>query len=287
LCGRIGAPILRRSGAGVPNASCRIPSVLDSVWKPVLSALVQPPASLLLLIVLGLALRRRHPRLGLGLGVASVAGIWLICCSGTAVWLQDSVLRPPAALSPQQVRLLMRTPGQPPTAIVVLGAGRHLLEPEYGTSHLTQQAMVRLHYGVWLARRTGQPLAYAGGVGWGQRGEVTEAATAARIVEDDYGMALRWSDARSRDTRENADLMVPQLAASGVRRIVLVTHAVHMPRAVRAFRDAAGARIAIVPAPVGFVTRDDTSWLEWMPTQHGYQQTHNALHELLGLIAGA
>ena len=74
------------------------------------------------------------------------------------------------------------------------------------------------------------------------------------------------------------------LEADGVRRIILVTHAVHMPRALRAFRDAAGTRLVIVPAPVAFITPDESGLLEWMPSAHGYRLTHDALHELLGLI---
>ena len=74
------------------------------------------------------------------------------------------------------------------------------------------------------------------------------------------------------------------LEADGVRRIILVTHAVHMPRALRAFRDAAGTRVAIVPAPVAFIVPDESGLLEWMPSAHGYRLTHDALHELLGLI---
>lgn len=260
--------------------------LLDPSWKPLLSALVQPPASLLLLILLGLWLVRHRPRLGGGLIVLSTVGLWLMCCVATAHWLQDAVLRPPPALTTAQVRALMRGPDQTPTAIVVLGAGRHRLAAEYGTSNLTQHAMVRLRYGVWLARHTGQPLAYAGGVGWAQTGERSEAETAAQIVQDDYGTSLRWVESRSRDTRENADLMVPMLESAGVRRIVLVTHASHMPRALRAFRDAAGKRMVIVPAPVAAVTREDQPALDWLPSQQGYLLVHSALHEVFGLIAG-
>ncbi|MEX8494803.1 YdcF family protein [Sphaerotilus sp.] len=260
--------------------------LLDPSWKPLLSALVQPPASLLLLILLGLWLMRRRPRLGGSLIALSTAGLWLMCCVATAHWLQDTVLRPPPALNTAQIRALMRGPNQTPTAIVVLGAGRHRFAAEYGTSNLTQQAMVRLRYGVWLARHTGQPLAYAGGVGWAQIGERSEAETAAQIVQDDYGTSLRWIESRSRDTRENADLMVPILDSAGIKRIVLVTHAAHMPRAMRAFRDAAGKSMVIVPAPVAAVTRDDQPALDWLPSQQGYLLMHNALHEVFGLIAG-
>jgi uncharacterized SAM-binding protein YcdF (DUF218 family) len=261
--------------------------LFDPSWKPLLSVLVQPPASLLLLILLGLWLMRRRPRLGGTLIVLSTAGLWLMCCVGMAHWLQDSVLRPPQALTTAQIHALMRSPNQPPTAIVVLGAGRHRLAAEYGTANLAQQAMVRLRYGVWLARQTGQPLAYAGGVGWAQIGERSEAETAAQIVQDEYGTSLRWTESRSRDTRENADLMVPILDGAGIKRIVLVTHASHMPRAMRAFRDAAGKGMVVIPAPVAAVTRDDQPILDWLPSQQGFVLVYNALHEMLGLLTGS
>lgn len=261
--------------------------LFDPSWKPLLAALMQPPASLLLLILLGVWLMRYRSRWGTLLVLLSTAGLWLMCCVGTAHWLQDSVLRPPPALTAAQVRALTRAPNQPATAIVVLGAGRHRLAAEYGTSTLTQQAMVRLRYGVWLARRTGQPLGYAGGVGWAQTGERSEAETAAQTVQDDYGTTLRWTESRSRDTRENADLMVPMLDGAGIQRIVLVTHAAHMPRALRAFREAAGKRLVIVAAPVSAVTRDEQPLLDWLPSQPGFGLVHGALHEILGLITGA
>ena len=55
----------------------------------------------------------------------------------------------------------------PKTAIVVLGAGRRLLAPEYGVAELSSMGTERLRYGVWLSRQTGLPLAFSGGVALG------------------------------------------------------------------------------------------------------------------------
>ena len=57
---------------------------------------------------------------------------------------------------------------------------------------------------------------------------------------------LRWTEDRSRDTRENAAATVALLRAAGVRQIVLVTHASHMPRAMRLAR-IAGLNAAAFP----------------------------------------
>ncbi|MFG5408565.1 ElyC/SanA/YdcF family protein [Piscinibacter sakaiensis] len=152
------------------------------------------------------------------------AGCW--CSAGSRRC--GSAPRRPAARS---------TAAPPRTAIVVLGGGRERLAPEYGQAMLGADSLQRLHYGVWLARATGLPLAFSGGRGWAQLDGEAEADLAARIAAQDYGLPLRWRENQSRDTRENARLTVALLRAEGVERILLVTHGWHMARA--RFRQAA------------------------------------------------
>jgi len=263
-----------------------------AAWKPVIAALLLPPASLLLLILVGtrIAIRRR---IGSLLVLLCVVLLWLSCCLGTARWLQDRLLKPPAALTAESLAELRTL--APPTrqarstvraAIVVLGAGRHRHSTEYGGPNLTEQGMARLRYGVWVARETGLPIAYAGGVGWAQSGEISEAEAAERILRQDYNLTPRWQETKSHDTRENAKLLAPMLLADGVRTIVLVTHAAHMPRAMRAFSEASGGELRIIPAPLGFATRDQSATMDWLPTTRGYQLVQDLLHELVGLSIG-
>lgn len=262
--------------------------MLPGDWKPVVSALIQPPASLLLITCLALLLLRRHRAWAVTVISLCCTLLWLLSCTVTAHWLQDHWLRPPPALSSQQLSQLHGGPNQVPTAIVVLGSGLHKRAPEYGDQPtLTQQGMVRLRYGVWLARQTGLSLAYSGGRGWAQVEGPSEAETAAQIVRDESGLTMKWLEVDSRDTRENASGMVAVLRAAGLRRIVLVTHASHMPRALRAFSEAAGSEIECLPAPVAYATRDDRELLDWLPSSQGFQQVHALLHELIGLLAGA
>ena len=53
------------------------------------------------------------------------------------------------------------------------------------------------------------------------------------------------------NTRENALDSYGLLAPRGIRRIILVTSALHMPRAAVAFRKAG---FDVIPAPADFVT---------------------------------
>jgi len=254
-------------------------------WKPVLTALLLPPVPLLLLVLIGA--RLILPRRGLGwlLVLASVALLWLGSCTGSARLLSQVALRPPAALSADRLKAL-KAPSQP-TAIVVLGGGLEPFAPEYGVASLEYHSLERLRYGVWLSRETGLPLAFSGGVGWAQPDAMPEARVAAQIAANEFGRPLKWVEDQSRDTHENAARSVALLRAAGIRRIVLVTHGWHMPRALRAFEAAAGADLRIEAAPMGLARATETPALTWMPTTRGMADVRNVLRELLARIAGA
>lgn len=257
--------------------------------KPIVGALLLPPGVGLLLVAASWRLRLRPG--GRGLMVAALALCWLSLCSGSARWLQDHLLRPPPPLNEIQIQELadsLRNPRLPRSALVVLGAGREALAPEYGRGMLSPVGLQRLTYGLWLAQRSGLPLAYAGGVGWAERGDTSEAEIAQAIAREMHHRPLRWVDDRSRDTRENAQRIVPLLAADGVRRIVLVTSATHMPRALRLFRATLAERglsaeIELLPAPTGFIGSDAAGPLAWLPTGQGAEKMHAVCHELAGL----
>ncbi|MDP4300080.1 YdcF family protein [Leptothrix discophora] len=256
--------------------------------KPVLTALILPPASPLLVGLAALAGLRRWPRACTWTLALVLALLWLSACGLGARWLQDHVLKPPAALDANARDLLQVSATSPDAvAIVVLGAGRRAQDEALdGASGLTEQGLERLRHGVWLARRMTWPIAYSGGIGWAQREGPSEAQTAARIAREDFGLPLRWTEDRSRDTRENAAATVALLRSAGVRQIVLVTHASHMPRALRAFREAA-PDLPVTPAPVARVQPADRPVLDLLPSPAGARDVHNLLRELLGLWVGA
>jgi uncharacterized SAM-binding protein YcdF (DUF218 family) len=258
-------------------------------WKPLLSVLFLPPVPLLLLLLVGARLLLPRRGLGWSLIVLSVALLWLSACSGTERLLVQFVLRPPPALAAGQVEALKaRYAGRKDMAIVVLGGGAQPFAPEYGVSNLKPASVERLRYGLWLGRETGLPLAFSGGVGWGAGPDATpEAQIAARIARQEFGRPLQWIEDRSRDTRQNAGLSVALLGSAGVRHVVLVTHGYHMPRALRAFREAAGDAMTVEAAPMGLGATGPSGLFRWLPTAAGLNGVHNALHEVAGLAAGA
>lgn len=258
-------------------------------WKPVVSALVMPPVPLFLLLLIGA--RLILPRRGLGWFVIlmSLIGLWLSATTGTAQLLTQFVLKPPVAYSADAIaELKAAVKAKQPVAIVVLGAAAEPLAPEYGISNLTPLSLERLRYGLWLSRETGAPVAFSGGVGWGQAPDAKpEAEIASRIAAKEFGQPLKWLEDRSRDTRENAGHTVQLLKRDGITRVVLVTHGWHMPRAQKMFEQAAAGSIKIESAPMGLAQRTMRPVLEWIPTPAGYQKVNQVLRELLALLVRA
>ena len=167
--------------------------------KPILTALVLPPTGPLLLALAGVIVATR--RRGAGLALATVAILLSLALGSHAVarLLAGELLPPVAPAQAGELRSVQ--------AIVVLGAGIWAAPPEYGSAQPSEPALVRLRYAARLARQTGKPLAFAGGVGWGGVGTESEGAATRRMLQEDYGLAVRWLDDRSRDTAENATRM--------------------------------------------------------------------------------
>ncbi|MBK1689762.1 YdcF family protein [Rubrivivax gelatinosus] len=254
-------------------------------WKPALSTLLLPPLPLLLLILVGALMLRRRALGWLPL-LAGLGGLWALSTPAAGQWLTIQLTDPPAPLSARQLQALRDAPH---TAIVVLGAGRQPHAPEYDGPVLKPLAAERLRYGLWLARRTGLPLAFSGGLGHGAEPGPSE-ADAAALAAREAGQPLRWAEGRSRDTGENARYTLEMLRPAGIERIVLVTQGFHMRRALGAFERAAareGRVIELVPAPTGARPSGKLRPGDFVPGPEGLRQSWLALHEWLGRLAGA
>ena len=254
-------------------------------WKPFAKMLLLPPVPMLLLVLVGARLMFTRRLLAWLLILLGVTSLYLACTGAVSGALGRWLTQPPPALSETTVNELKRAPR---AAIVVLGGGRRAYAPEYGMSTLNPLGAERLRYGLWLARATSLPVAFSGGVGHGALEGASEGEIAARVAEREYNRPLRWVESESRDTRENALRTVALLRADGIERIVLVTHDLHMQRAVRNFeRAATGSNLVIVPAPMSLPNPGRLRASDWLPRADYLDDTNYALHEWLGLLAGA
>ena len=199
------------------------------VLKKILSSLFLPPFGLIMLAAFGLDWSLRHPRSGRAIAfvaLALLAAASLPLVSGALIEsLEQSPPITPAQLARAQ-------------AIVILGAGTY------------PAALERLRYGVYLQQKSGLPILVSGGSVYGER---PEAEVMKEAVERDLHERVRWSEAGSRDTVDNARLSAAILKNAGVTRIALVSHASHLPRAVELFERQGLTALA---APMGYHTRD-------------------------------
>ncbi len=258
-------------------------------WKPVFSALLLPPVPFLVAILIGARLLLTRRVLGWAILGLSVAGVWFTSTMAAERWIERVMLQVPQPLRAERIAAIRNDPAaRARVAIVVLGAGMEPFAPEYGVSNLDKYSLERLRYGLWLARETGVPVAFSGGLGWGQAPGSPEAEAAARIAAQDFNRPLRWTEAESHDTRENAQRMVPLLKRAGVDHVLLVTHGWHMPRALRHFEaSAAGSGMRIEAAPMGLASRLHEPALDWLPSGQGFSGVRSVLREALARLTGA
>jgi uncharacterized SAM-binding protein YcdF (DUF218 family) len=249
--------------------------------KPVLTALILPPTSLLLLAAAGLGLmlhpRVKNKRPGIWMVVAGLSIVWALSCSGFAVALSKLMLR---QYEPVTSETLIKQQVQ---AVLVLGAGVTPVQVEYGEAQAQTPSRERLRYGAQLSVKYQLPMAFSGGIGWAAdpASSLPEGDVASRIASREYGVPIRWVESSSRDTRQNALRSMELLSQEGISRIALVTHAWHMPRAERAF---AQAGFQVTPAPMGYIDSNQRFVLNWLPSIDGLRNSSLVLREWLGLI---
>ena len=244
-------------------------------FKPLISTLLLPPASLLLLVLAGVVLMRFSRRWGKALCAMGAVLLWVLSCNATAYALNQLLLR---SYPPLSIPALKQA-----QAIVVLGGGVELYVPEYGQATLSVAAYQRLVYGRYLKTLHDLPLVYSGGKGWAApSGQVqSEAQVAANVLQRDFGQTFFLADDESRDTRENALRSYAVLSAKGIKRIALVTHDWHMQRSVMVF-EAAG--FEVMPAPMGY-TQPPIRWdTDYLPSAKGLKASNWVLREWLGRL---
>jgi uncharacterized SAM-binding protein YcdF (DUF218 family) len=241
----------------------------------VVKQLLLPPGIILVLLAIAFLLVRGT--LGRLLLFVAWSLLLLMSLPGLAVPLIGTLERYPA-LDPARVAELQAD------AIVVLGAGVYSDAPEYGGHTVSGNSLKRIRYAAWLHHRTGLPVYISGGAG-----EMAPGPAMAQVLQDEYGVPVAGLERNSRNTRENAELTAPMLRADGVRRVLLVTQAWHMPRAVDAYQRAG---VDVVAAPTYFITRDvkraSSTWrdhyTDWLPQASALQVSYYAMHELIGQV---
>jgi len=248
----------------------------QSIWlaKNIAANLILPPSNLFLLGGIGWLLRKRKPKLGKSLMALSVALLFALSMPIVA----NNLMR----LLEQDIHPLQPSDTQAAEAIVILGGGVYHDAPEYGADTINGLTLERLQYGAYLQRQTGLPILVTGGR---PEGGVPEGEMMRRTLEQEFKVPVRWAETRSFDTAQNAQFSAAILKAAGIHKVLLVSHAWHLPRARIEF-EKQGLSTTPAPTRFGFVPakRTDFDIFDYLPHARALLKSYYAMHEGVGIV---
>lgn len=238
--------------------------------KKILSALILPPTSLILLGFIGLWLTKKHPKTGKTLAALSLTTLLILSLPITGNALMRSLEQTPP-ISQAQLKDIQ--------AIVILGGGKNNNAPEYGgIDTINKWTLERLRYGAHLQQQTGKPILVTSGAPYGGR---PEADAMKESLKQDFHAKTVWVEDRSNDTAENAAYSAKILKEHGITKLAIVSQAWHLPRAVKQFEQQG---LTVYPAPTGFTSEDTEPIAQWLPKASALDKSSMALKELLGAL---
>lgn len=165
-------------------------------------------------------------------------------------------------------------------AVVVLGGGVLENFPAVSTGErLTPSSLARFSAAAEVYRKTHLPVLVSGGAVFAKDSEAAVAKL--YLIESGVPPEAVFTEENSRDTRENALFSKKICDKKGYKKILLLTSAYHMRRAVFLFRKAGFGQI--VPLPVARVTRPGRRYYfrDYLP---GSGDPAKALTEWFGLV---
>jgi uncharacterized SAM-binding protein YcdF (DUF218 family) len=249
---------------------------IDVGTRAILKMVLLPPGSLLVLLVIGWIFARHF--FGRLLILIAILAFYALS-TPVGLDLLARQLETEPALTPTQLQTSRAD------AILVFLAGVRRHNPELGGADaLGSLSLERVDYALSLHRKTGLPIILSGGGAEGDESSVAQLA--GEWLRRQAGVTPLAVESHSRDTRENAKASAEKLQALGVERVLLVTHAFHMPRAMLSARD---AFIDAVPAPFAFEhvppdLQQPGEFGDWLPHPGVLGRSYLMLHEVTGLV---
>ena len=227
-------------------------------------------------LALLLAWRRRLPS-GKLFGAMALVWLWLWSMPATSHWLASQIEN-----QFPQVQISSVPHAQ---AVVVLGGT--VSPPMIGYAEIDLKSGAdRVWYAARLFHAGKAPLVILSGGGDLERQAFSEAHAMAVFLQDlgvpAQAIALEET---SHNTRENAALSNTLLKARGIEHILLVTSALHMPRALALFK---AQGLQVTPAPTDFEAGQEPphGLLAWLPDAGALNGSALAMKELVGLWVG-
>ena len=208
--------------------------------------------------------------------VTALAWLFLVCATPVPGWLTYSLERKYKPLQAEAIDTSLQYD------IIILGSG-HTLDPMLPPlSQLSEKALTRLAEGIRLYQAI--PNARLVLSGYSSTGRSSQAEILALTA---LSLGVPVSDTlmliHAENTRQEARDYCGRFSRDQ-RSLIVVTSAVHMPRAMLYFE---GQGLRPISAPGLFLYKKDPyRWRFWFkPSYHNIEMTQSVMHELIGLLA--
>lgn len=241
-------------------------------FQKIVKPFLWPPGFFVFLLLVASLWLLAHRRTGPALASFLLASVmWLAAAAPVA----DYLLRSLETRHPLSARI-------DGDVIILLGSAVYAGAPDMdGTGAPNAEACERLLTAARLHRRTGLPVILSGGRVYADQdlmGPVYRRFLVALGIPHDR----IFLENKSRNTYENARYSWDLCRQNGYRHPLVVTHAVHMPRAMFCFRQ---LNVPAIPVPCGFRTWEgqEYHWSSFLP--RSFDGIAMALHEYFGLWA--
>lgn len=236
--------------------------------------LTYPPALSAVLLGLAALLLIRYRRAGIAVVAAALGWSALWSLPVASDWLRQQLeKRYPVVDTAQLPRA---------DAVVVLGGGSRYawLDTPNPRPQALESSRLAAAARAWQAGRAPRVVLSGGGEDFGSEAR-TMAKAIAYLGVPASALVL---EERSRNTRDNARYTAELTQRLGLKRVLLVTSSVHMPRAYAEFRRA-GVDAYAAPVPERSARR--SGWRRWLPSGSALWRSGRAFKEYVGLLAVA
>jgi uncharacterized SAM-binding protein YcdF (DUF218 family) len=252
-------------------------ATMYNLASKILPLFLDPLALAILLLVCALLVRKRWPGVFQGIYATGVLLLIFLGCPTVSEWLTSSL----EDQYPDE-----GAANYPATqAIVVLGGTINMPSELHHASGIIDPSD-RLLAALRLYHAGKAPLVILSGGYDPLMGKVPEQSEAdqMRLLLEEWGIPASaiLVEGGSINTRENALFSHRLLVPRGIGRIILVTSALHMPRAAAAFRKVG---FDVVAAPADFRTgwRESSAIFNWITEAGALAESGRVMHEWLGV----
>jgi len=249
---------------------------MEYLFAKFLKAIFFPPGIFLFLLVVAIISFDSHRALSKRILIFTTALLFLL---STPI-ISKILIHPLEKYEPLELQVAQNIPAD---AIVILSGGRLRNAKEYDGKDVSgDKSLSRLMYGARLHVATQLPILITGGFGYDRRLSLAELM--ANDLSQHFGIKAQWLETESKNTAENASLSAKILRPLDKMKILLVSDAWHMRRAVEIFEREG---FLVTPAPTRF-EGNSASELDFrldlfLPSVTALKRSYFAIHEMLGI----